>query len=433
MTMSARASSGASRCLLRLVLQVERDTRLPPIEQREIRAVGAPARHVGAHLVADRWAFDLHHVGARFGQHQRGQRSGQQGGEVEDKKAGERRGHGSRLRAGGSFVSVSGTAGEGRRFGVAVRARTAGFMSQVGAGCQLNERSFGPRGSMVGHRPASRRTARRRSRVSMERTPGERTPGNEHTGRTGRRRRKRNREDRPHPARRAAADHEGGRPVAGQAAAGRFRPLGRHGAGAHRDHRPQQHDRRAHRTDLRGAVAAGGSHRGRTGAAWRRAPRRDLDATAELVAVHCAAPGGAAAGGGHQPGDADLPRARAGLHAAPGGIESAGHPPRVPRLPLRPHGRGDPPVPARAGACAGGGRRGRERVRAADRRRARRRCRGTRAVRRQPAHAGRRGGDPLHLRHDGRAQGGDAHVEHAVRERHALLSPASAWGRTIRS
>ena len=67
------------------VFQVEGDTALATIEQREAGAVVAPLGRMAAHLLAASWRLDLHNLRAGFGQQQRGQWAREQGREVEDK------------------------------------------------------------------------------------------------------------------------------------------------------------------------------------------------------------------------------------------------------------------------------------------------------------------------------------------------------------
>ena len=64
--------------------------RLPRFSMREVDAVRAEFRRVGAHLVARAGALDLDHLRARFGEEQRRERAGEEGAEIEDAYACER-------------------------------------------------------------------------------------------------------------------------------------------------------------------------------------------------------------------------------------------------------------------------------------------------------------------------------------------------------
>jgi hypothetical protein len=66
-----------------LALEVAHHAFLAAVQQREGRAFAGHHRRERAHALAA-WALDLDHLGARFRQHQGGQRPRQQGGEIED-------------------------------------------------------------------------------------------------------------------------------------------------------------------------------------------------------------------------------------------------------------------------------------------------------------------------------------------------------------
>ena len=78
--------------LVGLLLEVEHERLLAPVEHREVDALPAPSRHVAAHFLAAR-PFDLDDLGARLREHQGRHRTRQQGGKVEDQDAVERGRH----------------------------------------------------------------------------------------------------------------------------------------------------------------------------------------------------------------------------------------------------------------------------------------------------------------------------------------------------
>ena len=80
-----------------LILQVEHEALLAPVEQREHRRLAVEARRHRAHVLAAR-PLDLDHLGAGFRQHQGRERPRQQRGEIEDEDAGERLDHGVTVR-----------------------------------------------------------------------------------------------------------------------------------------------------------------------------------------------------------------------------------------------------------------------------------------------------------------------------------------------
>src|SRR5581483_4120151 len=72
-----------------LGLEIQRHAPLAPVEDRKSRAFAVHERREAPRVLAARLLY-LEHVGARLGEHQRGEGTGEQRGEIEDKKAGKR-------------------------------------------------------------------------------------------------------------------------------------------------------------------------------------------------------------------------------------------------------------------------------------------------------------------------------------------------------
>jgi len=70
------------------VLEIDHNALLAPVEQREHRRLAIEQRRHRAHVLAAR-PFDLDHLGAGLGEHQRRERPRQQRGEIEDQDAGQ--------------------------------------------------------------------------------------------------------------------------------------------------------------------------------------------------------------------------------------------------------------------------------------------------------------------------------------------------------
>ena len=89
---SARSSSGRRRARSESCLRSRTSDFLPRFSIAKLTLSPPHLGTVAAHLLAAR-AFDLDHLGARLGEHQRRQRARQQGGEIEDQESVERRAH----------------------------------------------------------------------------------------------------------------------------------------------------------------------------------------------------------------------------------------------------------------------------------------------------------------------------------------------------